>query len=306
MDEASRFVRIIFVLLLGILLPLQNLATWVGRISPSNIEFMLNTQKQSLNWSIAGNASGKNPNILSELVWEQLGSIGIDLKPVWLLDNNISISTPVSFSRVVCGTVSDSDYEGDNRASRVFFYQTSVSEGYSYHFFPNIGYRLRLLNPLEIRVQVGYVSAAQKFYLKDDQLMENGVPLNSTYQTYWQGPGFSVETSIQLLHNISAGFGIHYYQVHYRAKADWNLLKSVAHPVSFTHQAKGYGLEFDFQLRRELNERIQLLFNTGSSHWCTGLGIDRLYKSDGTVLQTRLNKVVYHDLVTRIGISVSF
>lgn len=297
-----------FRLLLFLILffPIHAASSLPGNLSPSDFELMLNTQKQSLSWSIAGNALGENPNVLSELIWENLYGVGIELKPVWQLENNFTVSFSFNYCKIINGTVSDSDYEGDNRASRVFFVEMSASDGHTYRLYPNIGYEIRGLIPFLISLRSGYVCSSQLYYLKDETIIENGKSLNSTYHTLWHGPGFSLEAQYRNHRKTVVSIEVQYFQARYGASANWNLLEPVAHPVSFIHQAKGFGVECSFKFFYEINKTIELIFNLSSSYWSTGIGIDHLYKIDGSILHSRLNGVSYRDLSAKIGIRFSF
>ncbi len=72
-------------------------------------------RRDSFDWNIAGDLQGNNPNILSELKWEDLliheihMGVRVDLKKDFVLKGSIN------YGVIVAGDNQDSDYAADNR-----------------------------------------------------------------------------------------------------------------------------------------------------------------------------------------------
>jgi len=285
---------------------LQTHANGLNRLKPYQVEALVISQQQSMSWSIAGNLSGGNPNILSELIWDDLYGVGFELNPRWKLGSNWLFSVPFNTGYTINGEVTDSDYEGDNKASRVFFTEVSANGSYSCLTYPHIGYCFNLGRHFQLIPQAGYVISAQHLFLKQKNEINNNLSLNSSYSTRWFGPGATLETQYVFSKRISLAMLMDYYQVDYKANANWNLIETLKHPVSFSHKAKGYGIEYTAQLNYKIKQSVQLIFKLNHSMWSTGFGIDNLYKNDGTVVQTRLNDVTYKVISAKVGLNFSF
>ena len=95
-----------------------------------------------------------------------------------------------------------------------------------------------------------------------------------------------------------------YHQVAYHATADWNLIPSFAHPVSYRHTADGYGVEADAGLRYIAGKRISLEARGGYFNWQTGTGIDQVYLTAGGSDQTQLNGVVREGWRCTLGVEI--
>ena len=74
-----------------------------------------------LDWNIAGNNAGTNPNILSELTWKDLEIYQVQFKPSVTLGNShrggvrYHLRGMLGWGSIVDGSNQDSDYAGDNR-----------------------------------------------------------------------------------------------------------------------------------------------------------------------------------------------
>ena len=84
---------------------------------------------------------------------------------------------------------------------------------------------------------------------------------------------------------------ITYSQVDYSAKADWNLIPTFSHPVSFRHQAEGYGIDMNAALQYHCSPHLLLHLGGGGFTRQTGTGTDRLYLVSGQTDATQLNGV---------------
>src|SRR5258707_12639493 len=65
--------------LLGLLLPC------VSVLGQERLQVQVSTgyQREGLNWSIAGNSAGQNPNVYSELKWQAVGGISAGAALSW-------------------------------------------------------------------------------------------------------------------------------------------------------------------------------------------------------------------------------
>jgi hypothetical protein len=270
-------------------------------LSPQSVGLTLHAQSQSLCWSIAGNANGKNPNVLSELTWKRLDGVEADLNIQWMVGHRWLVVLPASLGLVLSGRVTDCDYEGEDRASRVACSEVSGSGGYTIQTYPHFGYLFRAGEHIQLMPEVGYQFCKQLFPLKD-----GATRLNSSYRPRWYGPGFSLEARTSKTGKIGSSLSVNYFQMDYRADANWNLIETVEHPVSFSHKAKGYGIEPVVQVHYDLSSSLQFLLKCSYSHWSTGKGEDTLYRIDETLSLTQLNDVTWNVFSAGCGFSFFF
>jgi hypothetical protein len=260
------------------------------------VEFSTGYMKQDLTWSIAGNLNGQNPNIYSELVWRDVGAIQFELGGRYNFWKKFILNVDANYALTQSGAVTDSDYESDNRTKRVFFAKLNSDKGSSYSIDPSIGYRLNISSKIMLTSSLGYGVSAQKLYLLDD------IDLKSTYSTRWRGPFLKGSANFSFSNKVDTQLDFSYHQVNYKAEANWNLVETFKHPVSFEHTAKGYGITGDLKIGYRLTQQVKATISSGYFYWTTGAGVDALFLSDGTVSKTRLNDVTRNGFDVQIGI----
>ena len=308
-------------------------------------------RQDDLSWNIGGNIFDNNPpdfdfqtylpglptslagryvNILSELAWTDvtIAQLEFGLQRRW--DSNLHLEGQLGYGIVVDGKVQDSDYVGDNRtlefsrsnngADKGDVWDVSVALGYDFSFVSDM---------LGITPLFGLSYHAQNFYMVDGvQTVSNyGWPtplgpfagLDSSYDADWFGPWTGADFSITIprkglaepAHRFLIGFEWHFY-FEYRARADWNLRSSFAHPVSFEHETDGGiwpfaddggGWVFTGGYSWFITPRWALDLRGKYQKWETDSGEDRTYFYDGTSGTTPLNKVKWDSFSTTIGIS---
>ena len=285
-------------LLLVVILPIQLIAQANDR-RILDISLSAGLMADNLKWSIAGNLNGTNPNIYSELIWKDMLASQVKLDIQYDFWKHFFFLADVSGGFILSGSATDSDYEQDNRTSRTFYAKLNSDRGMSYTIHPLIGYTIVASKNIQFSPAIGYGWNSQRLYLLDN------AGLNSTYQTFWNGLITRIGTQVKFNRMVTA-FGLDYHQVNYNAKADWNLVESFKHPVSFEHTAKGYGVEVEVRLGYAISESLLIQLQGGAWKWSTGLGIDQLYLNDGTVEKTRLNDVTRNGYVIRAGILYVF
>jgi len=256
-------------------------------------------------WSIAGTIDGTSPNIYSELIWSDLKGTPIKLDAQWNFWKSFLLRTRISRMSITSGTVSDTDYEGDNRTSPVFHVTVDASVGSISSFTAEAGYQIMKGNTFQLNGYAGYTDSRQDLFLLDPE-GKFDKRLKSTYETTWKGALIALEATAAFGKVVSVTAHATYHQVSYNAQADWNLIEAFEHPVSFEHRAKGFGIEGSFQVKFNINEDIGFFLDTTYSDWQTGKGTDILYLADGQVQHTQLNEVIRTSLAFGAGMMVKF
>ena len=86
----------------------------------TKISFSTGIVNNNFSWNISGNLSGKNPTVLSELIWQGLTGFQYAFEAeLWY--RKLGISVNYDRNNFYKGNVTDTDYNSDNRQDIVFF-----------------------------------------------------------------------------------------------------------------------------------------------------------------------------------------
>lgn len=270
------------------------------------LQLTLNTgyQREDLKWSIAGNLDGQNPNIYSELQWKKVGGQSIAAALRWNFWNKLMLMGGYQRVSIRSGTVRDNDYNGDNRTNSAYDQIFNADRGFTRDLAIGFGYKLIDNETFSITPFAGYSTSKQSLHLLD---RSGQYPdLNSTYETNWKGPFVKAIASVKFAKKITATTALGYHQADYNSKADWNLIPTFQHPVSYRHTAKGYGVAADASVAYSITKNIAVNFGGGYFTWQTGEGIDELFLSSGGSEKTQLNDVDRKGYKLSIGLVLNY
>ena len=289
---------------------------------PVEIEVGYGYRQDSLDWSIAGDRQGENPNILSELTWEELliheirMGVRTDLKQSFFLKGSIN------YGVIVGGENQDSDYAADNREMEFSRSNNDADQGSTLDGLFGAGYKFRFISKsFNVIPLVGYSYHRQRLSMTDgyQTITWTGGPplgafegLESTYEAQWKGPwiGLDViletESFVTAIPPMSFYFGWEYHWADYYAEADWNLRDDFMHPKSFEHEADGTGMVANLGVRLRLNHRWSVTLGYETEEWSTEEGVDRVFLTNDTIVSTRLNEVNWHSDVVQFSCSIHF
>ena len=258
-------------------------------------------QQENLRWSIAGNSSGRNPNVYSELKWHAVGGLSSGAALSWEVWQRLVVLAEGSRMFTSSGRVSDTDYGGDDRTDAVYARSFESHKGYGYANFLGLGYRFVVGSRLQLTPALGYEWSGQRLSIEDAAEL-----LNSYYRTWWKG--LVVRGSGELMLDGKWGllFAGAYHQANYRADADWNLIQTFSHPVSFSHRADGYGLEGRLGMKYKVGGHVEVVLAGDYFNWRTGKGVDELYLTSGQTSQTQLNEVVMTGFGIKLGLRLGW
>lgn len=240
-------------------------------------------------WSIAGNSQGTSPNILSEVVWKDLSGYSIGLNSNIKLWKNLSLSAEISSSSIISGKATDTDYQENDRTSPGYYAVLSSNRGRLSDININLGYTVNV-KTLLVAPYLGFVTNHQKLHLLPNAENINQTSgLNSTYNTIWKGVEAGSRFSLPVFSKIFVEADLSYGQLKYTAEANWNLIESFVHPLSFKHVANGYSLRSQINLKYLLSRHLSASLSAGSYKVITGKGIDELFYEDGSSAKTQFN-----------------
>ena len=225
-------------------------------------------RRDSLDWNIAGDLQGNNPNVLSELTWEDLLIHEIHMGVRADLKNAFFLKGSINYGVIVAGDNQDSDYAADNREMEFSRSNNDADKGNTLDGQFGAGYRFRLISEsLSVIPLAGYSYHRQHLSMTDGYqtiTWPGGPPLgsfnglDSTYEAQWRGPWIGLDITLETerftkLSPISFYAGWEYHWADYYAEADWNLRDDFMHPKSFEHEADGTGMVVNLGVRLRLN-----------------------------------------------------
>lgn len=270
----------------------------------TNVSVSAGYRVDSLNWSIAGNSAGGNPNILSELSWKNLESAQIGIESDISFDEEIYIRSYINYGYIFDGEVQDSDYNGDNRSGE-FSRSVNDSNGdYVGDASVGIGYEIWTIDSsvgrnLRIIPILGYSFSRQSL------AMSNGfqvVPasgafsgLDSSYQADWYGPWVGVDLWLESSDEDYMILRMEYHRADYYAEANWNLRPEFQHPVSFEHDTTGTGYVISLGWHHTPKYEWQYSVRLDYQRWQADAGLDRVFFSDPVVAQAACGNNVQCD-----------
>jgi len=260
-------------------------------------------RQENLHWSIAGNSYGQDPNVYSELIWKKLSGTVLHASLLWQAHKRWRFRAEGNRAVITRGSVTDTDYRDDNRANASYRQQFGSDKGYTASWLAGAGYALLPESRFSITPYIGYAASYQNVYLVDPVAMLG--LLNSSYKTQWYGPFVRVESVLQLTRKLDFIAGILYSQLNYHAQANWNLISTFNHPLSFRHEAKGYSIDINGELRYKLSRAARINVLAGYFNRQTGTGIDQLYLASGQTDKTRLNGVGSDGFSVMAGLGIS-
>ena len=259
---------------------------------------------EDFKWSIAGdNFQGDPINILSELTWKDLRGTSFNSGIKWNAWKLFNIENNFSFATITSGTATDIDYNQNNRRDTVFYAPLDSDRGALLAADLTVGYIFFKDHRFALVPKLGYGLHYQYLYLLDH---DHNQALKTTYDTRWNGFIFGLDGKIKVTKNFLVEVTTRYHQLKYHSKANWNLIESFEHPVSFTHEANGFCIDMGSRIRYVFTKSWSVFVSGNYSFWDTGKGVDKLYLQDGQVAYTQMNGVQRTSYGFNIGIAKSF
>ena len=243
--------------------------------------------RSDLHWSIAGNIDGKDPDILSELVWSRLRGPLWNGEARYYFKNRFGIELNAGYHNIQKGRVIDRDYASDHRQDNYYNEQFN-SRGRDVLIDAAVNYNIGTLADFQIRPFIGYTLKKQEALLLGDEEKEKD--LHSSYKTTWMGGrvglnAMGVFNRFDIRMNCFSGL------LKYRAEALWNLIDEFAKPVSFRHNTGAYQIGGSVEMGYTLWQKVRIMGYYNIWHADAWKGLDKAYYTDGSTIDTRLNWV---------------
>lgn len=296
----------VIIISLSSVFPVKN----YGQSTNSNfsVEVNFGYHMSELDWSIAGNIEGEKPNVLSELKWNRLNGTISQMALNYSI-NRFYIYSKYYYGNYLNGFVTDSDYLRDNRQSRISHEHYKSDKGYEYGIEPRIGFKYIQNQKYVMSVYAGFSTARQLFYLLDNNLQQRervSRQLSSTYSTKWNGIVIGLTSKVTISKSLKIKIDASSSLQSFTAKANWNLIEGLAHPVSFT-QSSPTGNRFYGSVLSiiPLKNRTSVLLRIDGTIAKANIGLDRLYYKTGKTFDTRFNGANYINFRIQGGIEIS-
>lgn len=268
---------------------------------------------EDFSWDIAGSPQGTDPNVLSELQWDDLelflvqaaGDIEI---PTDRLPFAGVLRARVAYGWIVDGRNRDSDYAGDNRTDEFSRSLNQADDGDLLEVDIALGPRFRSAgNALSISPLIGYAYREQQLTMTDGV---QAIPdlggfdgLDNTYTHVWKGPFAGLDLAWTAGERLLLKASAEYHWADFNAEANWNLRSDFDHPKSFEHGADGRGIVISLGAGVAISSRWSIDLTLTYQRWKARNGIDRVFFSDDTTATTRLNAVELRAAGLLVGVS---
>lgn len=253
-------------------------------------------------WSIAGNLEGKSPNILSELVFQKITSLGIYLEGTYKPLKYLELNVYYQKNNVVSGDGTDADYKDDNRINAIYYESFSSNKGILKVFKAGGNFYFLKKGDLRLKTGISYATNIQKFYILNTDFAN----LNSTYTAKWKGAKLSIGGSFKIFEKLSILASLSYGLIKYNSQANWNLIEIFMHPISFEQYANGRSTDQELGLDYKLNSFITLKLSGTAGNIKAFNGVDNSYLQNNTQISTQFNgsNNSFHGFI--LGTSISF
>ena len=305
--------------------PTSAVHAWVNRSGAAfDVGVAGGYREDRLDWNIAGDSDGRNPNVLSELKWRNIEIGQVKLSSKFTLPRVLHLRGSVGYGWVAGGDNRDSDYLGDDRTLEYSRTDNDADHGSVWDLSAAVGYPIEFGREIAIALRplIGYSYHRQNFTITDgDQtvatpgLTQDAGPfagLDSHYDASWYGPwvglevGVTAAVSSEFIRRVEGFLAWEVHRADYRAQADWNLRQDLSHPNSFRHRADGVGYVFSAGLNLFVSPRWMLTTEATYQSWSTNHGRHRVYFADGDTADTRLNEVDWRSVALSVGVAYRF
>jgi hypothetical protein len=287
------------------------------RQNPWRYTFNIGYRNDDLDWNIAGDSSGNNPNILSELTWSDLEIFQLEFAVERNFPNRLKLKGSLAYGFIFDGENQDSDYLGNNRTLEFSRSNNSADDGNTSDVSIGLGYSIPLLREdFIVTPLVGFSFHGQNLTITEGfqtiPLLGPFPGLNSSYDARWYGPWVGLELNARIYNRDGTSlaheilFGIEYHWADYYAEANWNLRAVFAHPKSFEHEADGSGIVLGAGYNYFFNPQWSLGISGKYQEWETDPSIHRIFLAVGGEVETRLNEVNWESFSLMFGVTYRF
>jgi hypothetical protein len=251
-----------------------------------------------LDWSIAGNVNGTDPNVLSEIKYDNILTIGPELRLIYPVHQKVDIFFAYQRGFTISGMANDRDYSGENRTDMTYDESFSSNKGNQSSLKLGGDYTFFNFNKISFSTGTHIIQNKHRFYLLKDEIPD----LNTTYDSRWKALSINLGTDYIINKATSISSDVTYSFIKYYSKANWNLIKDFQHPVSFEQMANGNGWSIKILVERNISDRFNLYLGMLSGKQSSSNGLDISYYKYGENKTTRFNGSSYYTTGISFGL----
>lgn len=259
-------------------------------------------------WNIAGDLSGRNPTVLSELTWSDLEILQVKAS-FKASARRVYARGSLGYGWILEGKNQDSDYIGDNRTLEFSRSNNDAGEGRVLDASIGLGYKV-IDEKLMVAPIIGYSYHTQELKLRYgfQTIPPLGAfsGLDSSYDADWDGPWVGMDASLSTSERFNIFASFEYHWADYSAVANWNLRTDLARPVSFVHWADGEGIIISAGAAFSPKGNWSLHVSGEYMDWQTDPGADRIFFANGNQADTRLNEVNWRSMAVMLETAYRF
>ncbi len=295
------------------------LVCMTGAVHAQQIDSRFNAglgyRSDDLDWNIAGNTAGQNPNVLSELTWTGLDAIMFIAEAEFIVNDAYVLRGNFATGSISDGDNQDSDFAGNNRTLEFSRTNNDASDGDLSDYGLAAGYRFALDGGrTQIIPLVGYSRHKQELTISNgvqtiDSLGLFGLGpfpgLNSTYDAQWEGWWAGLEVVHMASQVLTLRGSVKFHEADYEAVGDFNLRSDLKHPNSFRHVSDGSGTVVTLEGSYAFRHDMRLNAGVTVQDWSADAGIDRAFFIDNTIGTTRLNDVNWDSTMYFIELEIT-
>lgn len=288
-------------------------------------DLVLNTgyRVDDLDWNIAGDINGNNPNIISELTWNDLESFQLKMVGKTTFHQLFMLRGSLAYSWIFDGENQDSDYLGDDRTLEFSRSNNNADEGNMRDASFGTGWQFSFgRSDFVMAPVIGYSYHEQNLTMTDGNQTVANPPLTpalgpfpgleNTYEAEWKGPFIGLDFTFRrdekskIKPDMETFLRFEYHLADFYAEANWNLRTDLAHRRSFEHEADGHGFILNAGIRFIFSSNWLFCLNLDYQNWSTDPGIIRFFNADGTRTIQQLNEVNWKSYAIMAGIAFHF
>lgn len=260
----------------------------------------LSVAHSNFDWSIAGNSKGESPNILSELRFNSITSLGYFIRSAYKPSPHLAIVVYYQKNETFSGTGTDIDYQNDNRSSPTENLEFSSDQGGLQILKAGVKSQILRRGRLAMDAGILYQSNIQNFYILSAEVPD----LQSTYKAKTSGVEIGTDARFTVCRILSTLLIVNAGYVNYRAEGNWNLREIFMHPLSFSQASKGLTMGGGLGIAVRITPALNLTVSGNYSYTKIYQGTDTSYLVSGPEVITRFNGGSNNLLQAEVGISL--
>lgn len=261
-------------------------------------------------WTIAGDTSGSNPNILSDLDWRHLDIVSVNGQAEVTFRKDWHFRLGGGYGWIVSGDNRDSDYDFDDRRGE-FSRSTASTRGSLVNADAALAFDFQISPRVTLTPSVGFtyhrlrVNDRHGVQVVDTEFHDLGPfdGLDSTYTANWWGPTFGLDTTVKLTEKWRWLAGVRYELLRYRGNGHWNLRPDIN---DFHDTARGDGWLLTTGVEWDFAQHWTLAVLGDYGHRRTRAGSSDTELSDHSHIKTRFNGAQWESLGARVMVTYCF